>query len=213
MAYDLEAIETELKKRLPYKNKWFRKQNDHWDDETKFIYKINTWDELIAQIAATWKANDFEKEPYFYYAINRWYNFWSAQAIEQIITDMPGLAANPNPVQDHYDFKWLGEPFDHKTSVFPKGFGYDYAFAKAHPVQLITWFYNEQSKGQRYHLNNRLFVVVYDKNGDHYKLKSEIKLLREAIETHMKDRTPGQTYTVNLETGKETKADIIWVTR
>ena len=135
MQYNLEHIECELKKRLPYENKWFQKQNNEWDNATKFIYKVDTWEKLLEKVRGTQEDHTFEKEPYFYYAINRWYNFWSAMATEQIFTDMPGFAVNPKPLEDHYDFRWLGEKFDLKTSVFPKryleGSEDRYAFAKA----------------------------------------------------------------------------------
>ena len=215
MQYNLEHIECELKKRLPYENKWFQKQNNEWDNATKFIYKVDTWEKLLEKVRGTQEDHTFEKEPYFYYAINRWYNFWSAMATEQIFTDMPGFAVNPKPLEDHYDFRWLGEKFDLKTSVFPKryleGSEDRYAFAKAHKRHLINWFYQHQSSGQRHHLNNRLFLVCHSEDGSHYKLKSEIEKMRPIIEQYCATKTPANTIKLELETGKETLADIIWI--
>lgn len=213
MELDLETIERELKNRhaLPYN--WLQKQNDLWDKATRFIYNITTWQQLLETIENTRQKHNFNQEPYLQYAANRWYNFWSAQAVEHIFTSLPGFAANPKPLQDHYDFKWLGIPIDHKTSVFPNAYGSDYAFAKANKNSLIHWFYKHQSKGQRHHLNNRLFIVVHDSNGDHWKLKAEIALLRQAIESYAKNNTPAVMETLHLEEGKETLADIIWVER
>jgi hypothetical protein len=213
ISLDLEHIERQLKKRLDLPYTWFQKQNDLWDTETKFIYKIKVWEELLTTIEETQKLNNFSHEPYFNYAINRWYNFWSAQAAEHIFTCLPGFASNPKPLENQYDFKWLGIPIDHKTSVFPKGYEENYAFAKANKSHLIQWFYNQQSTGQRYHLNNRLFIVVYAENGEHWKLKADIDLLKKAIEPYGKNHTPAIMQTLNLEEGKETLADIIWVTQ
>lgn len=215
MKYDLEHIERELKKRWPYENKWFQKQNDDWDNATKFIYKIDTWEELLDQIKEAQQDNEFEEESYFYYAINRWYNFWSAMATEQLFMNMPGFAANPNPVEDHYDFRWLGERFDLKTSVFPKRYIEEsvdrYAFAKANKRHLIHWFYQHQSSGQRHHLHNRIFIVCHAENGEHFKLKAKIEKMRPIIEKYCATKTPANTLTFELEAGKETLADIIWV--
>lgn len=213
MKLDISYIESELKKRcnLPYV--WNRKQNDTWDDATRFIYKTMSWEALLVQIEEQQKEHDFPTQDFFNYAINRWYNFWSAQAVEKIFTDLPGFAPNPNPVEDHYDFRWLGERIDHKTSIFPKGFGENYAFAKAHKTQLIHWFYKHQSTGQRFHLNNRLFIVVHDQNGEHWKLKAEIELIKSIIEPYGKQKTPAVMEVLSLEEGKETMADIIWVNR
>ncbi len=208
---DLEEIESQLKKRLEYPYIWMRKQNDSWDNATRFIYKYSYWDDFVKAMERAWEKGSFDKSSFSHYAMNRWFNFWSAQAAEQIFIDLPGVAPNPKPLEDQYDFRWLGERFDLKTSVFPKGYDKEYAFAKAHPEHLIKWFYKNQSKQQRFHLKNRLFIVCYDEQGEHYKLKSEITLLKQAIENYMKERTPADTFSLSLEEGKETLADIIWV--
>lgn len=210
---NLEDIQDNLERRLDYPYVWFQKQNNLWDQETRFIYQVKEWDTLLATIKETQACNGFEKVPFFNYAINRWYNFWSAQAVESIFTSLPGFAANPKPLENHYDFKWLGISIDHKTSVFPRGYGENYAFAKANKTHLIHWFYKQQSKGQRYHLNNRLFIVVYDQKGEHWKLKADLKLLQDAIVSYGSAYTPAIMETFHFEEGKETLADIILVTR
>lgn len=210
---DLEHIEVELKKRLQHPYKWLRKQNDLWDTATKFIYKTPDWNTFVSEMETAWRQSSFEKESFIHYAMNRWYNFWSAQAVEQIFTDLAGVAPNPKPLEDQYDFRWLGERFDLKTTVFPKGYGDSYAFAKANPAHLIRWFYENQSTEQRYHLKNRMFIVCYDQNGEHYKLKAEIGMLKERVYNYMCERTPADTFSLDLQQETETLADIIWATR
>lgn len=213
MNLDIDYIETQLKKRLQHSYNWQRKQEDLWDRQTSFIYKTQHWEELLDYIDKKELAGASTKKAFFNYAINRWYNFWSAQAVEFFFTEIPGFAANPKPLENHYDFKWLGEPIDHKTSVFPRGFGRDYAFAKANKTQLLHWFYEHQSKGQRFYYNNRLFIVVYDQNGEHWKLKAELALLQSVIAPYGKENTPAVMQKLQVEEGKEVLADIIWVTR
>ena len=210
---DLVHIESELKKRWAYPYTWLRKQTNDWDNATKFIYKNPDWDVFVQEMESAWKEGNFDKNSFSHYAMNRWYNFWSAQAVEQIFTDLPGVAPNPNPLEDHYDFRWLGERFDLKTSVFPKGYGENLAFAKAQPKHLIQWFYKNQSTEQRFHLKNRLFIVCHDINGDHYKLKAEIRMLEGLVQDYMKERTPADTISLDLQEESETMADIIWATR
>lgn len=210
---DLAHIESQLHLRLQYPYTWLRKQSDAWDNATKFIYKTQDWDAFVQEMETASLAGDFDKNSFKHYAMNRWYNFWSAQAAEQIFTSLPGVAPNPKPLEDKYDFRWLGERFDLKTSVFPKGYAEDYAFAKAQPKHLIQWFYKNQSTQQRYHLKNRMFIVCYDQNGAHYKLKSEIGLIKNAIHSYMQERTPADTIFLDLGEEQETMADIIWVTR
>ena len=52
-------------------------------------------------------------------------------------------------------------PFDHKTSVYPSAFKKTLEYAKEHREELIDWLYENQSKQQRFHMKNRLFVVVF----------------------------------------------------
>lgn len=215
--YNLEDIEQQLKQRLPYKNLWFRKQNDLWDQRSTYIYETPFWEVLIKKIEQAVKRYNYDKKPYFYYAINRWYNFWSAYAIERIFIEAPQIIANPNPKKGHYDFNWNGIPFDHKTSVFPKGFkGGDaaaYDFAKAHPEQLAIWLYKNQSTGQRYHLKNRLFVMVYATDGAHYRLKAEISWLKEIVTNYVRTFEPSQLIQLQLQEKQQTLTDIIWAER
>ncbi len=83
MKQNLQKIETELKKRLPYPYKWGRKQNNEFDKLTNFIYHTFLFDDVIKEINSRFKK-DKEHLNISNYALNRWYNFWSAQAVEKI---------------------------------------------------------------------------------------------------------------------------------
>jgi len=211
---DLNYIEQQLKYRLPYKNLWFRKQDDLWDSRSNYIYETLSWELLIKKIENTIMRYGYDKKAYFYYTINRWYNFWSAQAIERIFSEAPEITLNPNPKKGHFDFYWQGIPFDHKTSIFPKGFKNGdisaYDSAKAHPGQLALWLYENQSTGQRYHLKNRLFLIVYAKDGAHYRLKAEINWLRTIITNYVRTFDPAKLIRLQLQEKQQTLTDIIW---
>ncbi len=211
MIYSLAQIETQLKKRLPYPYKWYRKQNDVWDGYTQFIYQIEDWDLLITKIAQTVKEKQIDKRELFYYAVNRWYNFRSAQAIESIFTNLQDVKPVPDKKDKEKDFLLRGIPFDHKTTVFPKGFKKSFAYAKQHKNELIHWLYKNQSTQQRYHTKNRLFIVVYNKNGNHWKLKCELTLLKEAIQKYVSTFNPNQLHEFNFTPNTKTYSDIIWV--
>ncbi len=94
MKTDLSKIESELKKRHQYPYNWYRKQNDIWDGYTNFIYNTPQWEDLIDKIAATVKEHQLDKKELFYYAINRWYNFWSAMAVENIFSNCKKITPN-----------------------------------------------------------------------------------------------------------------------
>ena len=83
MINDLILIENELKKRIAYPYKWGRKQNDQFDKLTNFVYKIPTFEATLKEIETKFRK-DKEHKHISNYALNRWYNFWSAQAVEKI---------------------------------------------------------------------------------------------------------------------------------
>ncbi len=212
MKYSLTDIESELKKRLIHPYKWGQKQNDNFDKQTNFIYHNFQFEELIKEIDKRFKSEkDFDL--YFNYAINRWFNFWSAQAVENIFCSLP----NVNPAIDSkdrlVDFTIDGVSFDHKTSIFPKNFPYKINEAIKKTDELIKWLYKNQSQQQRKHFRNRLFLVLYSKDGEHWKLKSELMWLKERIEKYMQGFNPNYLLKFNLEEGNPTLADVIWAIR
>ena len=87
MDAELINIEKELKKRLAYPYKWGRKQNDEFDKLTNFVYKIFSFEEVLKETETRFN-NDKEHKNIANYALNRWYNFWSAQAVEKIFCSL-----------------------------------------------------------------------------------------------------------------------------
>ena len=213
MNKNLSDIETQLKNRWKYPYKWLQKQNDQWDAYTNFIYTTQNWEDLIKEIAAVVEQYILNKEEAFYYAINRWYNFWSSVAVEGVFCSLPQVIPTKNNKDKLTDFSIQNIPFDHKTSVFPKGFGNDFAYAKANKEELLYWLYNNQSQQGRKHLANRLFIIVYDKSGNHWKLKAEISLLQEAISNYVTTFEPDQLTKLNFSVINQPLSDIIWVTQ
>lgn len=203
---DLIRVERELKKRLNHDYKWGRKQSNTWDKLTNFIYKTYSFQSLMK------KTEGFE-QPLRDYALNRWYNFWSAMAVEDIFTSHNNVKANKNAYDKLVDFTINKIPFDHKTSVFPKGFGHSYEYAREHEKELILWLYNNQSQQGRKHLKNRLFVIMYEgERKEHWKMKSEIMLLKENINKYMENFSKNNLY--NLDFGEGVVySDILWVAK
>lgn len=209
MKQSLIEIETELKKRLNYPYKWGQKQNDKCDKQTNFIYHTFSFEELLKEIESRFKTEE-DYDLYFNYTINRWYNFWSAQAVENIFCSLPNVKPALDSKDRLVDFTIQGEAFDHKTSIFPKSFPYKIDEAIKKTDELIKWLYKHQSQQQRKHLKNRLFIVLYARSGEHWKLKSEINWLRGRIEKYMLGFNPNFLLKFNLEKEKPTLADVIW---
>jgi len=210
MESDLIQIEKELKKRLAYPYKWGRKQNDQFDKLTNFVYRISSFEEVFKEIESRFR-NDKEHQNIANYSLNRWYNFWSAQAVEKIFCSLPNVKPALDEKDRLVDFTIDGVTFDHKTSIFPKNFPHPINEAIKKTDELIKWLYKNQSQQQRKHLKNRLFIVLYSPDGEHWKLKAKISWLKDRIEKYMSGFNPNYLLKFNLEKNQETISDIIWV--
>ena len=209
MNAELINIEKELKKRLAYPYKWGRKQNDEFDKLTNFVYRISSFDEVLKETENRFQK-DKEHQNIANYSLNRWYNFWSAQAVEKIFCSLPNVKPALDEKDRLVDFTIDGVTFDHKTSVFPENFPYKIDEAIRKTDQLILWLYTNQSQQQRKHLKNRLFIVLFSSDGDHWKLKAEISWLKERIEKYMEGFNTNYLLKFQLEKNQETISDIIW---
>ncbi len=181
---------------------WGRKQENDWDRQTAFIYGIHAWEELQQRV---------EKMPsdVASYAINRWFNFWSAQAVEEAFCALPGVYPNQNQYDKLVDFTLHGIKFDLKTSVFPKQYNRSIEFAMKNKKDLVLWLYDNQSRQQRYHMKNRLFIVLYAENGEHWRLRAEIGRMAQVVREYVYSFE--QSNLINFESNsKVVLSDIIW---
>ncbi len=200
----LKSLESELKKRRNFPYNWGRKQSDDWDFKTKFIYHTRDFEGLENQ------CQDFE-EGLRNYAFNRWLNFWSAKAVEAIFASNQLVKKEENQFSKTVDFYISGIPFDHKSSVFPRQFGKSFDYALQHKKELIEWLYNNQSQQGRKHHANRLFIIFYDgQNGDHWKLKTELTLIKEKITDYLGNFSRANLVSLHLES-HEILSDVIWI--
>lgn len=174
---DIAETEIELKKRWKYPYQWSRIQNDEWDKLSRFIYSTSRVDEVLNKAQQIRPDN----KDFLNYCLNRWYNFQSAYAVEYIFTSHPLLTKVENTRDRDKDFFINDIPFDHKTTFLPNGYGHTADFVTKRKFDLCSWLYQNQSKGSRYHLKNRLFVVLYNSKGEHWKLKAELSWMQVLI--------------------------------
>lgn len=208
---DEAFVAEQLKNRWDYPYQWLRKQNDHWDAMTNFIYKTPVWQELIELIKLSVDAYEVDKRELFYYAANRWYNFWSAMLVERLFCQSEFVVPALNHKNRLVDFSLYGIDFDHKTSIFPKKYKSTLYYAQKHKADLIYWLYQNQSQQQRKHLANRLFIVVHNQDGEHWKLKADLPKLKKAVFKYLSTFSKENLVLVDLENHKAW-SDIIWVT-
>jgi len=206
---NLIEIETELKKRLIYPYHWGCKQNNYYDELTNFIYCTFNFDLLLEEIERRFSGNQVY-ENLFNYSLNRWYNFWSAQAVEKIFCSMPDVKPAVDKKDNLVDFIIKGITFDHKTSVFPAAYPKSLEKAIKNTGEFINWMYRNQSQQKRKHLKNRLFIILHSQDGEHWKLKAEISWLKMRIESYIVNFNPAFLMKFEFETGIITIADVIW---
>ena len=206
----LNTCEKELKKRweLPYV--WGRKQNDVWDKYSGFVYEIRDWEQLKMKVTEVSRVQKINEKEFLNYCSNRWYNFLSAMAVENAFSKIEGVVPSPNAKNRFVDFYLYGIGFDLKTSVFPSNFSPGLSYAQTHPEKLVKWLYDNQSSQQRKHLENRLFLIVYAQNGQHWKLKAELAWLEDLIKNYAAGFQAKNLIELELQPGKTTFSDIIW---
>ncbi len=204
----LNELQIELQKRVFIPYHWRKKQNNHDDAATNFIYQTFHFEEVMSKIC---QITNNQRNELFDYALNRWYNFWSAKACEMAFCRCEGVHAALNEKDRLVDFTINGISFDHKTTVFPKQFNHTPQYARQHPDELIDWLYQNQSQGNRKHLYNRLFVVLYRHDGDHWKLKSNLKLLQQKIQDYVTNFDAHCLKQFSYNQNFTTLSDLIWV--
>jgi len=206
---DILLAERELKKRHIYPYKWRQLQNNSFDRRTNFIYNTLLFDDLLSAIKDLF-FDDTDYELYFDYCLNRWYNFWSAKAIEKIFCLQETVIPAENSKDKFLDFYINKTPFDLKMTVFPKAYEQYYTQVQNDPLPLIKWLYENQSQQNRKHLSNRLFLVLHNQNGEHWKLKAEIQWLSNIVQNYVENFQNQNLYQLELTKGKTTLSDLIF---
>ena len=172
-----------VKQMLP----WGRVQSDEWDRASRFIYTIHTLDELRRETKRVAAEMGLPLHDFGRYVIRRWYNFHTHQAALDVILAHPHTHPEPDPFHHTVDFYLDGEGFDLKLTELPRAFGHDIVYARAHLRELARWLYVHQSAQGRWHIANRLFVVLHDAtNPDHtWELRRDFGRLKHAIQAFL----------------------------
>jgi|AntDeeMinimDraft_4_1070355.scaffolds.fasta_scaffold04918_4 hypothetical protein len=210
MNLDLELIELELRKRTAFDHQCGQKQNDRWDGLTDFVYDYWKWEAVVQAIKAIVEAYDLPKRKFFNYAANRWFNFWSEMAVEQIFVESTHVIPSVDRKNRLVDFTLNGVDFDHEILVYPKDFGQTFFYAQNHGEELLRWFFKNQNQGQQEGSSNTLLMVLHAENDAHWKLKAEVIWLKNIIEDHLKYFKPSELKSIQVGEGKTVYTDLIW---
>ena len=114
------------------------------------------------------------------YVICTWFNHWTTVLIEEHIGIHPRITPTLKNIKG-IDLFFDGQPFDLKVTYLPRD--YDPMNAIKNPSKLAIWMYENQGV-QRFGADNRLFVILLDKNNlrKSWKLKRSFKLVFQKID-------------------------------
>lgn len=148
-------MQEELSKALPRLKDWWNIQNDRMDLDTNFIYKCNTFNEVIGNLKKL-NMEQFRKSAILKYTLRRWYNFHTAMFVERIFKKHYRVTSAENSKDKEKDFYIDGISFDHKNLILPQKFKKIYNFTSE--KEIIQWLYDNQSQEWRKHNKSRIFL-------------------------------------------------------
>jgi len=116
------------------------------------------------------------------YAICTWYNHWTTIIIEDCISEHHRVVPTITH-QTKIDIFFDNQPFDLKTTYFPKFYKKSIEDALKNPKDLIVQLYEKQGDNYRFGYDNRLYVVLLDsKNPERsWEMKRDFKLIQKRI--------------------------------
>ena len=135
---------------------WGHIQNNSYDYELKRvcnIFAVMSLNELEGHIA---RFDDDHKD----YYRRRWYLLRCADCDEYLFYCNNGVEHNPDRFDKEWDIR-INDSFlfDVKGTVIPRDYRDRYLSIIKDPSEIIQFYYDRQSKGVRYDMQNRLFIV------------------------------------------------------
>ncbi len=160
-------------------------------------WTYDTWEFEQVKIRVKWDlANVHWLRPYLTsvgktridycrFVFTRYFTIWSSFFAEWCFALHPGVSRVNNKYCKEADITGplLGN-VDIKVSVYPRTFGYG---AMAHPDWIVAYLNDNQSDTQRFNTtSNKIYVVLVDMvAGEHWRLRSNFKLIQEAIDRYV----------------------------
>lgn len=141
--------------------------------QAEYVRKIVRYEDLVDNV----KANLHNEVTN--YVICTWFNHWTTVLIEEHISSHPKVIPTIKNVKG-IDIFFDGQPFDLKVTYLPRG--YNPSDAVREPSGLAIWMYENQG-AQRFGADNRLFVVLLDKEDPEksWELKRNFELVFQKI--------------------------------
>ncbi len=142
--------------------------------QAEYVRRIVRYEDLLNGVKAR-LHDDITK-----YVICTWFNHWTTVLIEEHISMHPKVIPTIKNIKG-IDIFFDGQPFDLKVTYLPRE--YNPIDAIKNPTDLAIWMYEKQG-AQRFGSDNRLFVVILDKDNPekNWELKREFNLVFQKID-------------------------------
>jgi len=164
--------------------------------QAEFVRRFVRYDELLNNVKA--KLHDDVTN----YVICTWYNHWTTVLIEEHISTHPKVIPTIKNIKG-IDIFFDGQPFDLKVTYLPRD--YNPIYAVENPKELAIWMYENQG-AQRFGADNRLFVVLLDKEKPErsWELKRDFALVFHKIDNFFDKETVSKDDEIVFTFGKRT---------
>jgi len=164
--------------------------------QAEYVRRFVRYDELLNNVKA--KLHDDVTN----YVICTWYNHWTTVLIEEHISTHPKVIPTIKNIKG-IDIFFDGQPFDLKVTYLPRD--YNPIYAVENPKELAIWMYENQG-AQRFGADNRLFVVLLDKEKPErsWELKRDFALVFHKIDNFFDKETVSKDDEIVFTFGKRT---------
>ncbi len=142
--------------------------------QTEYVRRTVRYEDLLNNVRT--KLHDKVTN----YVICTWFNHWTTVLIEEHISTHPKVIPTIKNIKG-IDIFFDGQPFDLKVTYLPREYNPTDAIKK--PTDLAIWLYENQG-AQRFGADNRLFVVLLDKDSPErsWELKRDFNLVFQKID-------------------------------
>lgn len=162
----------------------------------EYVRRIVRYDDLLNSVKA--KLHDEVTN----YVICTWFNHWTTVLIEEHISVHSKVIPTIKNIKG-IDIFFDGQPFDLKVTYLPRE--YNPIDAVRNPSDLAVWMYENQG-AQRFGADNRLFVVLLDKNNPEgsWELKRDFSLVFRKIDDFFNRETVSKKDEIVFTFGRRT---------
>ena len=164
--------------------------------QAEYVRRIVKYNELLNNVKAKLHGDVTN------YVICTWYNHWTTVLIEEHISTHSKVIPTIKNIKG-IDIFFDDQPFDLKVTYLPRE--YDPIDAVENPSDLAIWMYENQG-AQRFGADNRLFVVLLDKENPKrsWELKRDFTLVFQKIDDFFDRETVSREDEIVFTFGKRT---------